>query len=123
MIFDSSTDSFSENILSLFPMLLDYDFKNNRPRGMSLKLDILSGGNLSKAIDMLHEVRPPLFLRKSDIFIKNGFFLYDLKNTKDLNDFLESFIISNNFNNIYIEKTFSITAENLQNKIKLIENF
>lgn len=72
---------------------------------------------------MLDEVYPPLFVKKSDIFIKNGFFLYDLKNTKDLNAFLESFISNNNFNNIYIEKTFSVTNESLRNKIKPIENF
>lgn len=123
MILNSSTDSLSENRLSLFPMLLDYDFKNNRPRGMSLKLDILSGGNLSRCIDILDEIYPPVFLKKLDIFIKNGFFLYDLKDTKDLNAFLESFISNNNFNNIYIEKIFSVTDENLQNKIKPIENF
>lgn len=122
MIEDSDIEDFPGNRLSQFPVLLDYDFLNNRPRGASLKLDVLSGGKLFGYLENLGKIYQPLFIKKSDLFLKNGFFLHDLKNVEDFNIFLENFICSNRFNHIYVERDFPAVHENLREKVKPMEN-
>ena len=116
-------NSLSKNKLSLFPMLFDYDFKNKRPRGASLKLDILSGGSLSSCIDALGEVYLPVFLKKTEIPAKNGLFLLDFKQLHDLEKFMEDFMNNNNFTHVYVEKNLSLSCGNLKDRIKRIDDF
>ncbi|MGA1862647.1 hypothetical protein OWM07_07170 [Deferribacter thermophilus] len=95
--------SFEEN--NIFPVVIDFDFKNIKCRGYSLLLDFIYRGEVFDTISTLETLKMPIYIKKETFLFKSGFFLYDFSFIKDsIKDFV-NFIKNLNFNRIYIEKS------------------
>ena len=95
----------------LFPVFIDFDFKNRRCRGMSAKLEFFTYGLLSKIVDDTTEkeydliAREGIYIRKNGLFLENGFFLYDFeKAMNNQREFAEK-VKGAGFENLYFEKS------------------
>jgi len=95
--------SFEEN--NIFPVIIDFDFKNIKCRGYSLLLDFIYRGEVFDTLSTLETLKMPIYIKKETFLFKSGFFLYDFSFIKDsIKDFV-NFIKNLNFNRIYIEKS------------------
>ncbi|KAA0259313.1 hypothetical protein FHQ18_00080 [Deferribacter autotrophicus] len=88
-----------------FPVFIDYDFKLQRCRGYSLRIDFMYRGVLTDFIKTVNHKNGFLFIKKSPFFLTQGFFLYDFSLIlENIELFLET-INKLNFSEIIMEKS------------------
>ena len=107
-------------IFDYFPVILDYDFENNRPRGLSARVDFFAYGCVAALIDGI-ELTPYVFLKKQNTFFEKGMFLADFsKLAIRQNDFADM-IKKLNVNKVYIEKSKKFPLGKILEKLEGIE--
>jgi hypothetical protein len=109
-----------DRLIDTFPVFLDYDFENRRPRGLSILFDIFYNEFIFKTVNLLKIIVEPVFIKKENFFFKNGFFLIDYKkNTASNTLFLNS---AENFyeDTFYFEDSIYLKLENIDLREKNI---
>jgi hypothetical protein len=97
--------------LNIFPFFMDYDFKLNRPRGFSTKFSFFSYDNLYLTIQKITDLKEIIFIKRDNLYFKNGFFLLDYKEIQEDPEVFCNKFRNMKFNTIYLEKTSIINYE------------
>lgn len=90
------------NPLSEFPVFIDYDLQNRIPRGMSIILDIFYDNYVYDTLNSFERLLDPVFIKKQNFFLPDGFFLVDFKKINS-NNLVINFINSLNSDSVYFE--------------------
>lgn len=102
------------------PVILDYDFENDRPRGATCRIDFFSHGAVSSSLEGLKH-NEKIYMKKHNIMFENGIFLIDFAKTlKKPDDFIKM-VNDMKFTNVYIEKSKSYDLTPVLNKIENVE--
>jgi hypothetical protein len=95
----------------IFPIFLDYDFVNNRCRGISAKIDFFSYGTIDGILDTSNEKElefiqnEGIFIRRSELLFSSGFFLFDFDYILNNKDKFVKKIKDSGITSLYFEKS------------------
>ncbi len=107
-----------ENV-DFFPSIIDYDFKKNRPRGGSSRIDFFAYGRLSLELDKV-KIMSNLFVKKKNMMFDKGIFLVDFSQidsqAKDISEMISNF----GTKKIYIENSKDYSIDSL---IELLDEY
>jgi hypothetical protein len=104
--------------IDLFPVFLDYDFENKRPRGLSILFDIFYNEFIFKTVNSLTNILEPVFIKKENFFFEHGFFLIDYKKYALSRDIFLSLLENFNADLFYFEQSNYLQLNNLSLKGK-----
>lgn len=98
--------------LSEFPVFIDYDLQNRTPRGISIILDIFYGNYVYDTLNSFKRLFEPVFIKKQNFFLPDGFFLVDFKKINSNNSII-NFINSLNYDSVYFEYSSLLSNDSL----------
>ncbi len=105
--------------VDFFPSIIDYDFKKNRPRGGSSRIDFFAYGKLSLELDNV-KIMSNLFVKKKNMMFEKGIFLVDFSQidnqAKDISEMISNF----GEKKIYIENSKDYSIDSL---IELLDGY
>lgn len=107
----------------IYPLIIDYDFENKIPRGVSILMDIIFNNFIYETVNNFKKIIEPFFIRKNSFFLTEGFFLADFKNLTPEHKLFD-FIKSSESDTIFIENSrhFNMDLFNdIGKKIVLVE--
>lgn len=102
------------------PAIIDYDFKNNKPRGGSCRIDFFSQGIVSTSLDDIKD-KQKIYLKKSGTFFSRGMFILDFKECLDKPELLIDMLKDLNVGKVYIEKSKEFDLSSILEKVSNIE--
>lgn len=113
----------NKNNLNIFPLFLDYDFELLRPRGLSTRIDFFSFGKLTKFLENTDKINSIVYIKKSEFYFVNGFFLMDFKHLNVDYDLFTKNIHNLRFDKIYLEKSEFLEPQLFENKLDQVGVF
>lgn len=88
--------------MNQYPLVIDYDFVNLRPRGGSACIDLFSSGRLCSVVDSVG-ASGVIYVQKNDIVPDSGFFLMDFAQMTKRHDLLLETLKDMNITELYLE--------------------
>ncbi|TYB33506.1 MAG: hypothetical protein FXF49_06235 [Flexistipes sinusarabici] len=124
-IFSTSKTEISDNKnnLDIFPLFVDYDFELLRPRGVSTRIDFFSLGKLTEFLENTDKINSIVYIKKSEFYLDNGFFLMDFKHLNANYDLFAENIHNLRFDKIYLEKSEFVKHQLFENKLDEVSVF
>ena len=118
-LFNTTKAEISDNKsnLSIFPLFVDYDFELLRPRGLSTRIDFFSLGKLTEFLVNTDKINSMVYVKKSEFYFDNGFFLMDFKQLYSNYDLFAENINNLKFDKIYLEKSAFVKPQLFENKL------
>ena len=86
------------------PAIIDFDFKKNRPRGGSSRIDFFSQGILSSSLDNV-ALEKNIYLKKTGTFFEKGVFIVDFKECISNPKIVTNMLKDLNVSKVYVEKS------------------
>lgn len=118
-----NTSNNNRKFLNIFPVFIDYDLELLRPRGLSGRIDFFSLGKLTQFLESADKINSIIYLKKSEFFFDNGFFLMDFKQIQsNFNLFVEN-IKNLGFDKIYLEKSGYMESVFFEDNLSGVEIF
>lgn len=111
--------------LDLFPLFLDLDFQNLLPRGVLMKIDLLTMGEVYKIVNKISKPNEIIYVLKNDFCFEKGFFMLDFeKFSMELTKYLD-LLSSFEHDCLYFEKNsfidYELVSEKLNKRIFVTE--
>jgi len=118
-LFNTTKAEISDNKknLNIFPLFVDYDFELLRPRGLSTRIDFFSLGKLTEFLVNTDKINSMVYVKKSEFYFDNGFFLMDFKQLYSNYDLFAENINNLKFDKIYLEKSAFVKPQLFENKL------